>query len=149
MRLGSKAILMVAGLVVCLFFVELNLRTAAEERPRIKQIPTAVSPDRRPFMQGKLEDMQTVLRGLVTADFGLIHKGADQMQNTSLHAELASVHDDRVYRHFSAEFRRLTVKLDEMASQEHLDGAAYTFQNLTTTCIACHQHVRDSIGLNE
>ena len=57
------------------------------------------------------------------------------------------MHDDPVYRHFSAEFRRLAIKLNKMASDEHLDGAAYAFQNLTTICIACHQHVRDSISL--
>ena len=88
-----------------------------------------------------------MLRGLVRADFSLIRNGADQMRDTSLHAELASVHDDAVYQHFSAEFRRLANKLSRMAEQEHLDGAAYAFQNLTTTCIACHQHVRDSISL--
>jgi hypothetical protein len=142
-----KALLIAAGLIACLFLLRSSLQTTAEERPRIKLIPTAVSPDRRPVMQGKLEDSQTALRGLVTADYALIRKGAEQMCNTALHAELAAVNDDPVYSHFSTEFRRLATKLVERATQEDLEGAAYTFQNLTTTCIACHQHVRDSMSL--
>ena len=50
---------------------------------------------------------------------------------------------------FTSSFDGLSLKLIRMAETRNLEGAAYTFQNLTGTCIACHQHVRDVIKLGD
>ncbi len=41
------------------------------------------------------------------------------------------------------EFMRQTARLEEEALKENLAGAAYFQQNLTATCIACHDYIRD------
>jgi len=41
------------------------------------------------------------------------------------------------------EFMRQAARLQEEAKKEHLAGGAYFQQNLTATCIACHQYIRD------
>jgi hypothetical protein len=96
------------------------------------------------FMRAKLASSQKVLEGLVTKDFELIQAGADEMHHMSEAAEWRSIHDP-VYEHYSTEFRRLTEKLSRLAEDHNSEGAAFTYLHITTTCISCHEYVRDVV----
>lgn len=98
------------------------------------------------FMRAKLASSQKVLEGLVTKDFDLIQAGADEMHHMSEAAEWRSIHDP-VYEHYSSEFRRLTEKLSRLAEDHNSEGAAFTYLHTTTTCISCHEYVRDVIHI--
>jgi hypothetical protein len=97
-------------------------------------------------MHAKVVQSQRVLHGLVTQDFAQIEEGAEGLRATSLlspgpHSPDAL--DDELYEHFRLEFLRLSTKLGEMARDENLEGAAFTYNNLTANCMACHQFLKE------
>ena len=49
---------------------------------------------------------------------------------------------DKVYEHYSDQFRRQCNKLARLARQENHEGAHFVFLHMTTTCIDCHNYVR-------
>lgn len=94
------------------------------------------------LMKKKLDRSQQVLSGLLRGDMKEVQRGA-----AGLHA-IARVpavghEDDAVYNHFNVEFQRLTEKLQRVAGNGNDDAAAYVHGQITSTCISCHQHVRD------
>lgn len=99
------------------------------------------------LMDSKLRYSEKILTGLVTHDFELIAKSAESMKNVGLRHPQTSLQkkseDSEVYEHFRMEFMRLAARLEEEAQKKHLAGAAYFAQNLTATCIACHDYIRD------
>ena len=112
---------------------------------------TADSPERfdaMAFMRAKLASSQLVLEGLVTEDFGLIAKGAREMNKMSEAAEWPRA-PDKVYDHFSEEFRRLASKLQQLAATQNLEAASFTYMHMTSTCISCHNYVRGSLRVAE
>lgn len=98
------------------------------------------------FMHAKVLHSQRVLHGLVTQDFAQIERGAEALRASSLLSpgpHSADALDDELYEHFRLEFLRLSTKLGEMARDENLEGAAFTYNNLTANCMACHQFLKE------
>lgn len=92
------------------------------------------------LMRAKLAASQQTLEGLMYGDFDLIGRGARQLHDIE---EWHSSKQDAVYEHYSAEFRRLSEKLIRLANEKNAEGAFFTYQHLTSTCITCHEYVRD------
>ncbi len=121
----------------------------------VQRIPVEVEPKKKvdedvridDLMDSKLRYSEKILTGLVTHDFKLIGKSAESMKNIGLRhpkKDLEKKSDDgEVYEHFRMEFMRQAARLEEEAKKENLAGAAYFAQNLTATCIACHDYIRD------
>ena len=98
------------------------------------------------FMHGKLTDSHDVFDALVQRDFKKLQRSADSLRGSYQSSPALDVHaefDDQVYEHFHLEFMRLCGKLTTMAENENLEGGVYVYQNLTSTCISCHEHLRD------
>ncbi|MEZ6059232.1 MAG: hypothetical protein R3C19_02610 [Planctomycetaceae bacterium] len=121
---------------------------------QVQQIP--VSPDDKnadaqpvkPLMQAKLVHAQRVLEGVVTHDFSRVERSASALKLMSLEppAGFAPKQDDAdsdVYEHFRTEFLRVSARLEEQAKKKSPEGMAYMQQNLTATCVACHDYIRD------
>ena len=100
------------------------------------------------LMCAKLTSSQKVLEGLLAEDFTLIAQGAREMKRISEAAEWPRVRD-AVYEHHAAEFRRQCIKLESLAEKTNHEGASFTYLQMTTTCIACHNHVRDALRIAE
>lgn len=105
----------------------------------------AADPDREEkrdaiLMRAKLAASQQTLEGLMYGDFDLIDRGARQLRDID---EWHTMKRDAVYDHYSAEFHRLSEKLVRLAKEKNAEGALYTYQHLTSTCITCHEYVRD------
>ena len=92
------------------------------------------------LMRAKLAAAQQTLEGIMYGDFELIERGARQLHDID---EWRSAKQDAVYDHYSAEFRRLSEKLMRLANDKNAEGAFYTYQHLTSTCVTCHEYVRD------
>jgi hypothetical protein len=92
------------------------------------------------LMRAKLAAAQQTLEGIMYGDFELIERGARQLHDID---EWRSAKRDAVYDHYSAEFRRLSEKLIRLANDKNAEGAFYTYQHLTSTCVTCHEYVRD------
>jgi hypothetical protein len=100
--------------------------------------------DQGVLMQAKMNSSQKVLEGLVTKDFDLIAKGAKELEKLSGAATFQRYRDP-VYRHHGNEFRRQVQKLRRLAEDKNLEGASFTYMHSLTTCITCHEYVRDVI----
>lgn len=98
------------------------------------------------LMEAKLDYAEKILAGLVTHDFDQVARSAESLKLISLshpHGWEKKEDDDEIYDHFRMEFMRQAARLEEEARKENLAGAAYYQQNLTATCIACHDYIRD------
>lgn len=108
--------------------------------------PRRLSAPMQTFMDAKLTATQSVLSGLLTRDFDRIRKAAESLRDMALTAppeEAGGEFDKEVYEHFRTEFTRLSGQLVTMAERRNFEGAAWVHQSLTSTCISCHDYVRD------
>jgi len=123
---------------------------------QVKSIPVTVPQKEKPIskentrllMHAKLVHSQKVLEGLVTHDFKAVEKAASALSKISLSpppdlGKAGDQSDTEVYEHFRMEFARLAGQLEGHARREELEATAYVQQNLTATCIACHDYIRD------
>lgn len=142
------------GVTVCLVACMAGLGAIRVSRDEVVPIPVQIEgrkkvekqPSVESLMQAKLEDAQRILEGLVTHDFEQIAESAESLKMMSLDPPQGwnkKAEDDEVYEHFRMEFMRQAARLEEEAKKKHLAGTAWFQQNLTATCIACHDYIRD------
>lgn len=93
-------------------------------------------------MRAKLGASQRIVEGLTAANFDMIRKGADELSNIC-QSRVWQPREDQIYSHYRGELHRAAIKLGDMAEQQNLDGAAYTYMHTLTTCVNCHQYSRD------
>ena len=128
-------------LLLALASLSAILTGTAMVQPKQESQETDQQNKTRPFMRAKLVGSQSVMNGLVTENFGLIHRGAENMKRIS-EAVQWPVSKDKVYDHHGVEFRLQCDRLMKLADEKNLEGAHYTFLSMTTTCINCHNYVR-------
>lgn len=102
------------------------------------------------MMEAKLSHSQEILEGLVTQDFASVEKAAAALSKISLNpapefSKTGDKTDAQVYEHFRMEFARHVVQLQRHARRKELEATAYVQQNMTATCIACHDYIRDDL----
>ena len=100
------------------------------------------------LMRAKLSSSQKVLEGLLAENYTLVKHGAREMVKISEAAEWPRSRD-AVYEHYAAEFRRQCSKLESLADKTNHEGASFTYLQMTTTCIDCHNYVRDALRMAE
>jgi hypothetical protein len=91
-------------------------------------------------MRVKLAAADLVLEGLVTEEFTLVRKGAEQLRRTS-EADQWRASNDVLYRQYSREFQRKVHELDQAAQDKNLDRAALAWVDTTLNCVECHKWV--------
>lgn len=94
------------------------------------------------IMQKKLKHAQKVLEGLALKDFKIIRNSADELLFLSKEEEW-KVLSTPEYELYSNAFRRNTQALIRNAKKENLDACAFSYVELTLTCVNCHKHVRE------
>lgn len=116
-------------------------------KAQAKAAATKQVPERLPekgvakFMRAKLASSQKILEGLVTEDYKLIAKGADNLKVMSRAAEW-QVFRDPTYQRHSDTFRRAANDMIKQAKDENVDGATLTYVRVTMSCVNCHNYVR-------
>jgi hypothetical protein len=110
--------------------------------------PSDAIAENRVLMRAKLTSSQKVLEGLLAEDFTLIAQGAKEMKRIGEAAGWPHSRD-AVYEHHATELRRLCIKLESLAHKTNHEGASFTYLQMTSTCISCHNHVRDSLRIAE
>ena len=125
-------------------------KTVQQQKPKpaetdepIKSLKEKITPESplAKFMRQKLSASNLVLEGLVTENFGLIAKGARQMEAMSK-AEQWRVSNDAIYRQLSDDFQRITQQLQKDAKGPTIDAAALTWIKATMSCIECHKYTQ-------
>ncbi len=100
------------------------------------------------LMQAKLSSSKKLLEGLLRRDFDSIARAAREMKRISQATEWPRPRDE-VYEHFSAEFQRQCNQLESQANELNHEGIKFTYLHMTTTCINCHEYIRDSRRMAE
>ncbi len=98
------------------------------------------------LMALKLASSQKALEGLVEKDFVLIRKAGEELKRLD-ESKLWRDVENGEYTHFRIELGRQADKLVQMAEAKNLDGAAFTYMNMVSTCINCHNHCRDVLKI--
>ena len=113
--------------------------------PPSKPAPTAarIADEQAVLMQAKLSSSKKVLEGLLRRDFDSIARAAREMKRISKATAWPRKRDE-VFEHFSTEFQRQCNQLESQADALNHEGAKFSYLQLTTTCIQCHDYIRDS-----
>ncbi|MGI9470068.1 MAG: hypothetical protein ACR2NZ_00960 [Rubripirellula sp.] len=143
-----QSILIIVLALVAGTFKTLYLDAADPPVRAIAPPPSSPIEETEVMMRAKLASSQRVLEGILAEDFTLIARGAKEMKKISEAAEWPRSRD-KVYEHFAAEFRRQCNKLERLAQDTNREGVAFTYLQMTTTCIDCHNHVRDTLRIAE
>ncbi|MCA9034703.1 MAG: hypothetical protein KDA91_06210 [Planctomycetaceae bacterium] len=123
----------------------------SDAQDRVTPIPNSI-PQRRSqegvesLMHAKLSHSHQILDGLVNHDFDSVELAAGDLKKMSLDPPDGWKRNDadgEVYEHFRMEFMRQAAQLERAAREKNLSGAAWYQQNLTATCIECHNYIRD------
>jgi hypothetical protein len=95
------------------------------------------------WMQKKLEYSTGILKGLSLADYSLIETNAQQMRVLNkIEGFVRSRNPD--YRTNLHTFERVTDEIIREAKKENIDGVVLGYHQLTTSCVRCHQTLRES-----
>lgn len=94
-------------------------------------------------MRDKLDRSKDVLEGIALADFAKISRSADRLIQLSKTAEWKAIKSPRYELHTN-EFQRAAESLIAKADSKNLDGVTLAYFDLTTACVRCHQHVRET-----
>lgn len=145
-----QSTLIMATLVAAGWYWSSHSGAQVSQVPYQQDDPSIVGEDTQLVMAAKLAHSQKILEGLVTQDFEAVEKAAAALSNISLHpapqfAKAGDKTDEQVYEHFRMEFARHVVQLQRHARRKELEATAYVQQNLTATCIACHDYIRDDL----
>ncbi len=101
---------------------------------------------RSALMLAKLASTQRIAEGLVSQDFQLVRRGAEEIERVC-DASLWESNADPIYGQHRTELRRHASKLVRMAAEQNLDGSAFAYMNCMSSCINCHQHCRDVLRI--
>lgn len=115
------------------------LTKASESRPK-------PNPELSAMMRLKLHSSEKIVEGLVSRDFQLITKGAEELTQICNATEWRA-HEDQVYAHYRDELRRTAKKIVVLADDKNLDGVAYSYMHSLSTCINCHSYCRDVLRI--
>ena len=130
-------------LIVTGLFVVVGASFAAEKF----QLTAAELKDQQSSMMlAKLACTQKITNGLVTKDFDEISEAAKELVRICVATEWAA-HSDQIYAHHRVEMQKQAEKLEQMAREKNLEGAAFVYMNSLTTCINCHGYCRDVLRI--
>ncbi|MBI3822602.1 MAG: hypothetical protein HY289_07980 [Planctomycetes bacterium] len=94
-------------------------------------------------MAEKLKHSQRVLEGIAVADFKKIETSADQLIELTKTEEWLMNKTPRYETHTN-DFRRAAETLIRKAKDKNIDGATLAFFDLTSSCVRCHQYLRET-----
>ncbi len=96
------------------------------------------------WMQKKLDYSAGILKGLSLADYSLIVTNAQQMRRLNkIEGFVRSRNKD--YRTHLHTFESVTTEIIREAEKKNIEGVTLAFHQLTTSCVRCHQTLREPI----
>jgi hypothetical protein len=95
------------------------------------------------WMAKKLELSKAILESLTTGDFDKMAKDAEQMQMLGRIEGLVRRNKD--YQTQMQSFRLANQELIRHSKRKNVEGATLAFNQLTTSCVACHTMLREGL----
>src|SRR6476620_5965375 len=94
------------------------------------------------LMVDKLRFSQGLLQGIALSDYPKIISSAEELLALSKTAEWLANKSPR-YEVHSNSFQLAAETLIQKAKAKNIDGVVLAFQDLTMSCVRCHQHLRE------
>jgi hypothetical protein len=126
---------------------------AAADDPAVKSPPAVEStaesttdstePTMSVWMEKKLDYTNGILRGLAMGDLESIRTNAAQLRLLNKVEGFVRNRNPR-YRVQLHLFERFTNELVEQAERKNLEGVTLAFNQMTVSCVRCHQTLRDT-----
>jgi hypothetical protein len=100
-------------------------------------------PTRKELMAAKLKHTQTVLEGIAVNDFARIITAADELVRVSRANDFLNAYKGEDYMFQVKQFRQAAEAVGVKAERKNMDGVMVAYNELTGTCLKCHQAMRD------
>ena len=115
-----------------------------QKQPTVEEIPK-VTPEKTMsfWMAKKLELSKAILESLTKGDFATMAKYADRMQK--LGTLEGFVRRNKDYQTQLHSFEVANQELVRHSVRRNVEGATLAFNQLTTSCVACHTMLREGI----
>ena len=94
------------------------------------------------WMEQKMRLSQDILAGLAKADFEAIGKSAEIMNGLNRMEKFAR-RSPKGYRDHLKQFQMANRSLVRASRDENLEAAALAFNQMTNSCVSCHQTLRE------
>lgn len=115
----------------------------AQAAPQAEDAPKAET-DNQPmsfWMAKKLDHSQGILRALAEADFEAIAEHAQQLERLNQVEGFVRRRNPEYTAHVQL-FARISKEIAQQAERENIEGATLAFNQLTVSCVRCHQTLR-------
>ena len=146
-----NAMRIILAVATALLLLALTSRTAALPPDAPKTGINAKPPDeerlklptRKETMALKLKSTQAILEGIALNDFNKIQTASDELVRTSRVADFLNAYKGQEYQFHMQTFRRPADAISKKAKEKNIDGVMVAYNELTLSCLKCHQAMRD------
>lgn len=112
----------------------------AQNPTGLKEPPSL--PNEAQVMQVKLKRAQTILEALTKEDFKTLEDAAAALVRISRATEFLRAYKTEDYEFQARIFQKAADTLAAKAREKNIDGATLAYQDMTRSCVACHNTFR-------
>ncbi len=98
---------------------------------------------RQEAMLLKLRSAQAILEGIALSDYAKIQAAADRMIQISNAADFINAYQGKEYLFHVELMRRPSEDISKKSKDKNIDGVMVAYNELTLSCLKCHQAMRD------
>ena len=138
MRHGKRlAVLAVAGVLL----MAVSGAGQPADKPGEKGDPKL--PTKKEIMAAKLKHTQDILAGVALSDPNKVADSAAELLRVSKAAAFLDAYKGDEYKFQTTTFRRAAEAVEAKAKDKNMDGVMVAYNDLTLSCVKCHQAMRD------
>lgn len=126
----------------CVAAMSLLATSGRTDEPKQKD-PPAKLPTEAEIMAAKLRHAQTLIDAITHEDFKKVEENATALVRISNGAEFLNARKTEEYAFHSRAFRQTVSRMAEKAKDRNIDGVMLAYQEMSSSCLRCHQHTRD------
>lgn len=100
-------------------------------------------PTKKELMAAKLKESQVILEGIAMNDFDKITLASIELVRVTRANDFLNAHKGEEYRFQLNTFKRAAEAVGVKAKDKNMDGVLLAYNDLTLSCLKCHQAMRD------
>jgi cytochrome c556 len=100
-------------------------------------------PTKKEVMAAKLKHTQGVLEGIALNDFDKIDEAAAELARVTKATDFLNAYKGDDYQFELNTFKRAVAMVGKKAKDKNMDGVMVAYNDLTLSCLKCHQAMRD------
>jgi hypothetical protein len=100
-------------------------------------------PTKKEVMAAKLKLTQQVLEGIALNDFDKVETASDELTRLTRATSFLDAYKGEEYRFQMTTFKKAVAAVGAKAKDKNMDGVIVAYNDLTLSCVKCHQGMRD------